>query len=149
MLNPYCNEKRFYYTRPMYLSDKHYMGRGESILVIDDLAEVRAVVSEMLTLLNYRVAVVSSGEDAIAYLTDKKVDILMLDMCMDPGMDGLDTYRAIVKLHPGQKAIMMSGFADTERVREAQALGVSAFVWKPYTIEQIGLILRQERQRLC
>ena len=62
-------------------------------------------------------------------------------------MDGLDTYREILKIHPRQKAIIVSGFAETDRVRHAQALGAGAFVRKPYIMEKIGLAVRQELDR--
>ena len=54
----------------------------------------------MLRKLNYRVASVSSGEEAVAYLKEHEVDLLVLDMIMDPGMDGLDTYKSVLEIHP-------------------------------------------------
>ncbi len=68
----------------------------------------------------------------------------MLDMIMDPGMDGLDTYRKILDVHPRQKAIIVSGYSETARVRQAQALGAGAYVKKPYLIERIGMAVRKE-----
>ena len=68
-------------------------------------------------------------------------------MIMDPGIDGLDTYRQILKLHPKQKAIIASGFSETERVREAQELGVGQFVRKPYTLDSLGKAVRSELDR--
>jgi len=65
-------------------------------------------------------------------------------MIMDPGIDGLETYRRILELHPRQKAIIASGFSETERVRLAQDLGAGAFLRKPYILEKIGLLVRQE-----
>ena len=54
------------------------------------------------------------------YLKEHTVDLVVLDMIMDPGMDGLDTYRKILEIHPHQKAIIVSGFSETERVTKAQ-----------------------------
>ncbi len=54
------------------------------------------------------------------------VDLLILDMYMEPGMDGLDTYREALKLRPAQKAIITSGYAETQRVQEMQELGAGA-----------------------
>ena len=48
-------------------------------------------------------------------------DLVVLDMIMDPGMDGLDTYIKILEIHPNQKAIIVSGFAETERVARARS----------------------------
>ncbi len=126
------------------LSLSEYMGKGESVLVVDDVKGQRELASEMLSRLNYRVTNVSSGEAAVEYLKTNRVDILVLDMIMDPGMDGLDTYKEIIKLYPGQKAVIASGFSETDRVTEAHRLGVGAYVKKPYVMERLGLAVRRE-----
>ncbi len=124
-----------------------YQGRGESILVVDDVKEQRRISSGMLKKLNYSVASVSSGEEALEYLKKNRADLLMLDMVMDQGMDGLETYRKVLELYPGQKAIIVSGFSETYRVKEAQRLGAGAYVRKPYLIEKIGSAIRHELDR--
>jgi len=118
--------------------------RGESVLVVDDVKEQRELAVSMLTRLDCRVSAVSSGEEALEYVRTNRVDLIVLDMIMDPGMDGLETYRRILEIRPGQKAIIVSGFSETEKVREAQALGAGAYVRKPYMLEKIGLAIRQE-----
>jgi len=67
-----------------------------------------------------------------------------LDMIMDPGIDGLETYRRILQFHPGQKAIIASGFSETRRIKEAQMLGAGPYIKKPYTLEKIGIAVKQE-----
>ena len=124
-----------------------YMGKGESILVVDDVNGQRDLATEILGKLNYRVQSVTSGEEAVAYLREHAVDLVVLDMIMDPGMDGLDTYRSILALHPEQKAIIVSGFSETARVNAAQALGAGAYVKKPYIMEKLGLAVRKELDR--
>ena len=124
------------------LSD--FMGDGESVLVVDDIKEQREIATTLLRKLNYRVDSVASGEEALQYLKNASVDIIVLDMIMDPGMDGLDTYREIIKIHPCQKAIIASGFAESERVKETRKLGAGAYIRKPYTFERIGLALKNE-----
>ncbi len=115
-----------------------YNGNGESILVVDDVEEQRMIASMILTELNYRVKTVPSGEKALEYLSSHSVDLVVLDMIMDPGIDGLDTYRQIIKLHPGQKAIIASGYSETDRAREAQKLGVGQYIKKPYAVQHLG-----------
>jgi len=124
------------------LNIEDYRGKGESILVVDDVEEQRHIAEEMLTKLGYSVISVSNGYDAIEYLKDNSVDMLLLDMIMDPGIDGLETYKRILQMHPGQKAVIASGFSETENVKEAQALGAGPFVKKPYSLEKIGLSVR-------
>ena len=121
-----------------------YMGKGETILVVDDVREQRELANAMLNKLNYQVTSVSSGEEAIEYIKTRQADLLILDMIMDPGIDGSETYRRILELHPGQKAIIVSGFSETERVRQALDLGAGAFLKKPYVLEKIGLVVRRE-----
>jgi len=120
-----------------------YAGRGESILVVDDVEEQREIAGSMLRKLGYNVASVSSGEEAIGYLKAHPVDLLVLDMIMDPGMDGLDAYREILKVHPGQKAIIASGFSETDRVKATRDLGAGAYIKKPYVMEKLGLAVKQ------
>ncbi|MCP4694319.1 MAG: response regulator, partial [Desulfobacterales bacterium] len=97
-----------------------YQGRGESILVVDDVPEQREIAARMLKRLGYAIAVAASGEEAAAYLKEHHADLLILDMIMDPGIDGLETYQRIIEFRPGQKAIIASGFSETERVKEAE-----------------------------
>jgi len=124
-----------------------YTGLGEKVLVIDDVEEQRTIASALLSRLNYDVHSVESGEAAIAYLKNEKVDILVLDMIMDPGIDGLETYAKIIESHPGQKAVIASGYAENKRVKETQQLGAGAYIRKPYTLEKIGLAIRAELDR--
>jgi PAS domain S-box-containing protein len=121
-----------------------YLGRGESILVVDDVKEQRELAARMLATLDYRVAMAANGEEAVDYLKAHTVYLVVLDMIMDQGMDGLDTYRKVIEIRPGQKAIIVSGFSETERVIEAKSLGVGAYVRKPYIKERLGLAVRKE-----
>ncbi|MDI9570251.1 MAG: PAS domain S-box protein [Pseudomonadota bacterium] len=124
-----------------------YLGKGETILVVDDVEGQRHLAAEMLGALNYRVETAAGGEEALLYLREHEVDLLVLDMIMDPGMDGLDTYRQAAAIRPGQKAIIVSGFSESERVRMAQEAGAGAFVRKPYVLERLGTAARRELDR--
>jgi PAS domain S-box-containing protein len=115
-----------------------FKGNGEHVLVIDDEPRQREIAEELLTSLNYQVTVMSSGEAAVTYLATHSADILVIDMIMDPGQNGRTTYEHILKIHPQQKALVASGFAEDEDVRATLALGASAFIGKPYTLEKIG-----------
>jgi CheY-like chemotaxis protein len=130
------------------VATSEYMGNGESILVVDDVKEQRELATTMLTKLNYRVSSVSSGEEAVEYIKKNKVDLVVLDMIMDPGMDGLDAYLKIIEIHPHQKAIIVSGFSETERVTKAQEMGAGPYVKKPYVLEKLGLAIRKEIDRV-
>ena len=124
-----------------------YSGQGENILVVDDAETQREIASNILEKLNYQVATVSSGEEAVEYLKSKPCDLIVLDMLMDPGIDGLETYKRILSIAPHQKAIIASGFSETEQVKETQRLGAGAYIKKPYTLEEIGMAVRTELAR--
>jgi two-component system, cell cycle sensor histidine kinase and response regulator CckA len=121
-----------------------YLGKGEMILVVDDVEGQRELAVSILERLKYRVTAVASGEEALAHLKDHPVDLVVLDMIMDPGMDGLETYQGIIEIRPRQKAVIVSGFSETDRVNQAQALGAGAYVRKPYMVERLGAAVRKE-----
>jgi len=127
---------------------ERYMGNGESILVVDDSIKQREIASNLLKALGYVVATVSSGEEAVNYIKENTVDLLILDMIMDPGIDGLETYKKIIAIKPQQKAIIASGFSETARVGEAQKLGAGPYIKKPYTLEKIGTAVKRELKAL-
>jgi CheY-like chemotaxis protein len=126
------------------ISIQDLMGKGESILVVDDIREQRQIATEMLEKLGYAVTNLPSGEEAVEYLRNHTTDLLVLDMIMEPGIDGLETYRKILEIHPGQKSIIASGYSESARVKEAQLLGAGTYVKKPYLLEKIGRAIRTE-----
>jgi PAS domain S-box-containing protein len=133
--------------RPKDKSDfsiKDNMGNGESILIIDDVREQRQIASSILSQLGYSVNTASCGEAAVEYIKNNAVDLLILDMIMDPGIDGLETYKQILQQYPGQKAVIASGYSETDRVKEAQHLGAGEYIKKPYTIEKISSAIKSE-----
>jgi len=129
------------------LTIEDYAGKGESILVVDDVESQREISCNMLDTLGYKTKAVSGGEEAVEYLKEHTVDLLLLDMIMDPGINGRETYERIITIHPDQKAIIVSGFAETDEVKGAQKLGAGQYIKKPVTLEKIGLAVREELDR--
>ena len=129
------------------LSFETYKGEGQTILVVDDVKEQLEIATKILSQLGYSVETADSGEKACKYLDSNTPDLIVLDMIMPPGIDGLETYKRIISKFPQQKAIIASGFSETERVRKAQKLGAGQYVKKPYTIEKIGLAVKSELDR--
>ena len=126
---------------------RQFQGSGEAILVVDDLPHQRDIACAMLRRLNYRPLAVASGEEALSLLGERQVDLVLLDMIMDGGIDGLDTYRGIIDLHPQQKAIIASGYSESDRVSEAQILGAGPCLKKPYTFDELAeAVYRQLHQ---
>jgi len=113
-------------------------GAGQSVLIVDDELLQRDIAAQLLDTLGYRSLTVSSGEAAVELLQKQKVDLVLLDMLMGNGINGRQTYERILQDHPGQKALIVSGYAANEEVREALALGVSSYLQKPYTLEHLS-----------
>jgi CheY-like chemotaxis protein len=124
-----------------------YKGNGEIILVVDDVESQQHISCMMLDTLGYKAKAVSSGEEAVAYLRENTVDLILLDMIMDPGINGRETYERIIKIHPNQKAIIVSGFAETNDVRETLRLGAGKFIKKPLILKEIGLAIKEELRK--
>jgi DNA-binding NtrC family response regulator len=101
----------------------------------------------MLDALGYKTIAISSGEEAIEYLKEQTADLILLDMIMEPGINGLETYKRVIEIHPNQKAIIISGFAESDEVGEAQKLGAGRYIKKPVTLENIGLAIKEELEK--
>jgi len=122
-------------------------GNGETILVIDDVEEQREITSTILKQLGYSVHTVSSGEEAAAFVKQNPAQLLVMDMIMDPGINGLETYKRILQISPNQKAIIVSGYSETAEVKDAQQLGAGIYLRKPYGMEKLGLAVKNELSR--
>ncbi|MGD2012635.1 MAG: PAS domain S-box protein [Desulfobacterales bacterium] len=131
-------------TQDLTIAIEGFKGNGETILVIDDVESQRDISCKMLETLGYRAKDVSSGEEAVEYLKENTVDLILLDMIMDPGINGRETYGRIKKIHSNQKAIIVSGFAETDEVKETQKLGAGKYIKKPLTLEKLGQIIQEE-----
>ncbi len=118
-------------------------GQG-TVLIVDDEPQQLEVAAQMLNTLGYTVELAASGEEAVAYLGSNRVDLLLLDMIMKPGMSGREAYEEIVKIHPGQKAIIASGFSVSEDVDRVLELGAGGFLRKPFGLRQLGVAVRKE-----
>ncbi|UCC79863.1 MAG: PAS domain S-box protein [Candidatus Zixiibacteriota bacterium] len=116
---------------------------NEKILVVDDMEEQRELAATILTSMGYNIITAVNGREAVEYLKTHRVDLVVLDMIMEEDFDGLDTYEEIIKIHPGQKAIIASGFSETDRVREAEKLGVARYIRKPYNMQILGKAIRE------
>ncbi|MBN2417797.1 MAG: response regulator, partial [Deltaproteobacteria bacterium] len=126
------------------ISIEQLKGHGETILVVDDVESQREISCSILSVLDYRAVAVSSGEDAVEYLKENPVDLILLDMIMPPGINGRETYERIISIKPHQKALIVSGLAETDEVKKAQSLGAGEYLKKPLTLERIGLSIKKE-----
>ena len=133
--------------KPTDIADADYRGHGERILVVDDQEDQRLIACNMLTNLGYEAVAAAGGEEAVAYLQEKPADLLVLDMVMNPGISGRETYERITRFRPRQKAIIVSGYSLGADVQAAQALGAGAFLKKPYRLEELARAVKKELGR--
>jgi PAS domain S-box-containing protein len=113
-------------------------GQGEKILIVDDQTDQNEILEKALTQMGYCTASVTSGEDAILYLSSNRVDLLLMDMIMGEGLNGRETLEIILKDSPDQKVIVISGYAKRDELEKTRALGVSHFLEKPVTLREVG-----------
>lgn len=118
-------------------------GNDEHILVVDDEPQLRDLSSQMLRTMGYVAVSVASGEEAITFLKETPVDLVVLDMLMEPGMNGVQTYEEILKLYPDQKAIIASGFSESDNVKKALQLGAAQFIKKPYSVNYLSRVVKE------
>ena len=115
-----------------------------SILIVDDEQDQQRIASQMLGSLGYSTTSVSSGEEAVKFFQDNSADLVILDMIMEPGMNGHKTYKEIIKIVPDQKAIIASGFSESDDVKAALKLGAGSYIKKPYSMAKLGLVVKME-----
>jgi CheY-like chemotaxis protein len=119
----------------------------ERILVVDDDAPQVQVLVSLLEVLGYRATGVLSGEEAVRLVRDEKkeFDLVIQDMVLEAGMDGLDTFIELRKIHPGQRVMLISGFTKAARkIAIAQQMGAGAYLRKPLVIERVARVVRSE-----
>ncbi|MEE9443313.1 MAG: ATP-binding protein [candidate division Zixibacteria bacterium] len=123
------------------------MAGSEKMLVVDDDEIQRQVTSRLLKKLGYQVVIAESGNKAIELVRENSYDLILLDMIMPPGIDGVETFKRIREIKSDQKAIIVSGFSETDQVMKAKSMGVGAFVKKPLTKKTLMMAVRRELDR--
>ncbi len=120
--------------------DSFIMCRGDKkhILLVDDEALQREIGCKFLEFLKYKPKAVASGEEAVEHLRYNKVDLVILDMIMEPGMNGRETFEQILLIRPDQKALIVTGYATHDEIGRTRKLGAAGLLKKPYTLQQIG-----------
>jgi PAS domain S-box-containing protein len=121
----------------------NFRGSGQHVLVVDDMEEQRIIATSMLRQLGYWVDAVASGEAAVAWARENASDVMLMDMVMDPGIDGLEAFQRIAVCRPGQKVIIASGYAESERIRQALAQPNTAYLKKPYTLVEMARVVHK------
>ncbi len=117
---------------------RNIYGSHENILIVDDEKSQREIASAILKKLRYRPREAASGEDALEEVKKRAYDLVILDMIMEPGLDGLETYRKILQINPNQRALIITGFSQTGRMDQCLRLGKTDYLKKPLALEKLG-----------
>lgn len=110
---------------------------GKRLMIVDDSRVIMMQMKKLLEDTEYEIAAFcQSGEDAIARYGEVQPDLVTMDIIM-PGMDGIETARAILEEHPDAKLVMVSSLAFDDTIQESEELGAKGFVYKPFDKEHL------------
>ncbi|MFO7817060.1 MAG: response regulator [Thermodesulfobacteriota bacterium] len=125
-------------------SDTPVRGGEETILVVDDEAEIRELTQEVLEGFGYKVLAVEDGEQAIKTYEEQEhqVHLILLDLNM-PGMGGYKCLQELLKLNPAVKVVIASGYSASGQARESLSSGARGFVGKPYHMKELAETVRR------
>ena len=125
----------------MSVSDGTSTLHAMSILVVDDLRNIRLTLSGILEDEGHQVATVEDGYQAINAVAEAHYDIIFMDIKM-PGINGVQAFREIKKISPDTVVIMMTAYSVEDLVKEALEEGAYAVIYKPFEIEKIISIIQ-------
>ena len=108
-----------------------------SVLVIDDEADFMETLVNRLRKRKLQAAGAASGEEALAQLAEQAFDVILLDIKMPGGMDGIETLREIRKRQPLAQVILLTGHASVETSIEGMQLGAYDYLLKPIKFEEL------------
>jgi DNA-binding NtrC family response regulator len=122
---------------------------SESILVVDDEAQLREGIVSYLNQEGYEIQQASTGEDALALLKETPFDILITDMKL-PGVDGNTVLQEALSIYPDLIGIIITGYGTVESAVQAMKNGAYDYIAKPFQLMEVSLLVRQalERRRL-
>jgi DNA-binding NtrC family response regulator len=107
-----------------------------SVLFVDDEVEFLETLLKRMKKRNLEASGVKSGEQAIEFLAQNRVDVVVLDVKM-PGMDGIQALKEIKKLHPLIEVVMLTGHASVEVAIQGMELGAFDYLMKPVDIDDL------------
>jgi CheY-like chemotaxis protein len=124
------------------LAKHSQLGQGEQILVVDDEELIRDLFSQTLKKNGYRVLSASNGMEAIATYAQHRdaIQVVVTDLMM-PLVDGVVAIRALKRMNPAVKIIVVTGSAGGRKVAELAALGIDKILQKPFPTERLLEVL--------
>ncbi|MBU3914318.1 response regulator [bacterium] len=109
---------------------------GIRVLLVDDEKEFTGLLSERLTIRGFIVTTASSGVEAISKIKENSVDVIIMDVLM-PGINGIETFNELKKIHPPLCVIMLTGHAELDTAMVGMETGIFDYLIKPVDIEEL------------
>ncbi|MCU0345195.1 MAG: response regulator, partial [Ignavibacterium sp.] len=118
----------------------------QSILIVDDDLNLCTVLKEELEEVGYNANFVNSGFEAMDFLKNNQVDLVLLDLKM-PAMDGFDVLKAIEQNQIKAKVIVLTAYADVKSAIDSAKMGATDFISKPYDFDELLITITKVLQR--
>jgi two-component system response regulator (stage 0 sporulation protein F) len=112
------------------------VAKPSRVLVVDDDAEMRALLHDVLEKDGYEVAEAIDGAQAVLALRAREFDLILIDKNM-PGPSGLDLLPGLRRVCPKSQFIMMTAYGDVPSYIEAVEKGAAEFLFKPFRMEEL------------
>ncbi len=137
---------------PPEAADKNIAGEEKNdtsaikLLVIDDDADIRSLLADLLGESDYKVDTAFCGEEALKMIKDSTYDLVITDLRMQ-GMDGLQVIKEVKNIDPGIDVIVMTGYASVNSAVESMKAGAVDYITKPLNTDQIRLVVKKNIER--
>src|SRR5918999_449813 len=125
------------------------MSRKIRVMVVDDDAVLRRLITDQTALMGFDSTAAASGEEALEALSKSDFDVVLLDIRM-PGLSGLDALREIRRMEDAPEVIMLTADTSLGTGLEAMRLGAYDYLTKPATLDEMEAVIRKadEKRRL-
>jgi DNA-binding NtrC family response regulator len=117
------------------------------ILVVEDERAIQLALSGLLGRAGYEVSLASSGDEAIARLSEQSFDLVLTDLALGHGASGLDVLREAKRLRPETVVVMITAHGSEKIAVEAMKAGAEDYVPKPFDNEEIRLVVQRALER--
>ncbi len=115
------------------------------VLVVDDDSDLRLTLCEYLESRNFSVASARDGSEAVSLLQSRKFafDIILTDLVMQPGPDGMEVLKVAKELNPSCYVVVMTGYSSIETAIECIRCGAFDYLAKPFKLAQIEIVMNR------
>src|SRR5690242_4306441 len=114
-----------------------------SILIVEDEAKMRRLLELNLGEQGFTTHAAADAEAGLKLLSQEKIDLVVTDFRL-PGMNGLEFLQAIKRMNASLPVVMMTAYGSVESAVEAMKMGASDYVLKPFSLEEMTLVVRKE-----